>query len=154
MKALLITTIAATLLTCNGCRSHKESAVREDKRLDRYETKHLDDSLAIESQYSLTGAIEIDSPVMIIARWPDDKSEIKLITVSGRQMRATVSSGRTASVTEVIESRDSLATSAQAVMSSEVSRHDNTLPYLIIVAGATLLLAFTALSWRGKHLRL
>lgn len=145
MKALLITTIAATLLTCNGCRSHKESAVREDKRLDRYETKHLDDSLAIESQYSLTGAIEIDSPVMIIARWPDDKSEIKLITVS---------SGRTASVTEVIENRDSLATSAQTVMSSEVSRRDNTLPYLITVAGATLLLAFTALSWRGKHLRL
>lgn len=154
MKALLITTIAATLLTCNGCRSHKESAVREDKRLDRYETKHLDDSLAIESQYSLTGAIEIDSPVMIIARWPDDKSEIKLITVSGRQMRATVSSGRTASVTEVIENRDSLATSAQTVMSSEVSRRDNTLPYLITVAGATLLLAFTALSWRGKYLRL
>ena len=154
MKALLITTIAATLLTCNGCRSHKESAVREDKRLDRYETKHLDDSLAIESQYSLTGAIEIDSPVMIIARWPDDKSEIKLITVSGRQMRATVSSGRTASVTEVIENRDSLATSAQTVMSSEVSRRDNTLPYLITVAGATLLLAFTALSWRGQHLRL
>lgn len=154
MKALLITTIAATLLTCNGCRSHKESAVREDKRLDRYETKHLDDSLAIESQYSLTGAIEIDSPVMIIARRPDDKSEIKLITVSGRQMRATVSSGRTTSVTEVIENRDSLATSAQTVMSSEVSRRDNTLPYLITVAGATLLLAFTALSWRGKHLRL
>lgn len=154
MKALLITTIAATLLTCNGCRSHKESAVREDKRLDRYETKHLDDSLAIESQYSLTGAIEIDSPVMIIARWPDDKSEIKFITVSGRQMRATVSSGRTASVTEVIENRDSLATSAQTVMPSEVSRRDNTLTYLITVAGATLLLAFTALSWRGKHLRL
>lgn len=154
MKALLITTIAATLLTCNGCRSHKESAVREYKRLDRYETKHLDDSLAIESQYSLTGAIEIDSPVMIIARWPDDKSEIKLITVSGRQMRATVSSGRTVSVTEVIENRDSLATSAQTVMSSEVSRRDNTLTYLITVAGATLLLAFTALSWRGKHLRL
>lgn len=154
MKALLITTIAATLLTCNGCRSHKESAVREDKRLDRYETKHLDDSLAIESQYSLTGAIEIDSPVMIIARWPDDKSEIKLITVSGRQMRATVSSGRTASVTEVIENRDTLATSAQTVMSSEVSRRDNTLPYLIIAAGATLMLAFTALSWRGKRFRL
>lgn len=153
MKALLITTIAAVILTCQGCHSHKESAVREDKKLDRYETKHLGDSIAIESQCSLTGAIEIDSPVMIIARWPDD-SEIKFITVSGRQLRATVSSGRTASVTEVIENRDSLATSAQTVMSSEVSRRDNTLPYLIIAAGATLLLAFTALSWRGKHLRL
>lgn len=154
MKALLITTIAATLLTCNGCRSHKESAVKEDKRLDRYETKHLDDSLAIKSQYSLTGAIEIDSPVMVIARWPDDKSEIKLLTVSGRQMRAIVSSGRTASVTEVSESCDSLATSAQTVVSSEVSRRSRTLPYLIIAAGATLLLAFTALSWRGKRFRL
>lgn len=154
MKALLITTIAAVILTCQGCHSHKESAVKEDKRLDHYETKHLGDSIVIESQCSLTGAIEIDSPVMVIARWPDDKREIKLITVSGRQLRATVSSGRTASVTEVSESNDSLATSAQAVMSSEVSRHDNTLPYLIIAAGATLMLAFTALSCRGKRLRL
>lgn len=154
MKALLITTIAATLLTCNGCRSHKESINKDEKHLDSFEVKLLSDSLAIESQYTLTGAIEIDSPVMIIARWPDDKREIKLLTVSGRQLRATVSSGRTASVTEVSESLDSLATSAQTVMSSEVSRRDNTLPYLITVAGATLLLAFTALSWRGKHLRL
>lgn len=154
MKAFLITTIAAVILTCQGCHSHKESVLRENKRLDRYEIKHLGDSLSIESQYSLTGAIEIDSPVIVIARWPGNKREIKLITVSGRQMRATVSSGRTASVTEVSESRDSLATSAQTVVSSEVSRRDNTLPYLIIAAGATLLLAFTALSCRGKRLRL
>lgn len=154
MKAFLITTIAAVILTCQGCHSHKESVLRENKRLDRYEIKHLGDSLSIESQYSLTGAIEIDSPVIVIARWPGNKSEIKLITVSGRQMRAIVSSGRTASVTEVSESRDSLATSAQTVVSSEVSRRDNTLPYLIIAAGATLLLAFTALSCRGKRLRL
>ena len=153
MKALLITTVAATLLDCQGCRSHKESTVKEDKRLDRIELKRLNDSLAIESRLALTSAIEIDSPLIIVTRPPDGGGEISLIAIGGHRLRATVTGDGSTSVTVVGESRDSLMTSAHATSSSEVSSRDSRLPYLVTIVGASLLLTLTALSWRGKYPR-
>ena len=118
MKALLITTVAATLLACQGCRSHKESTVKEDKRLDRIELKRLNDSLAIESRLALTSAIEIDSPLIIVTRPPDGGGEISLIAIGGHRLRATVTGDGSTSVTVVGESRESLMTSAHATSSS------------------------------------
>lgn len=153
MKALLITTVAATLLACQGCRSHKESTVKEDKRLDRIELKRLNDSLAIESRLALTSAIEIDSPLIIVTRPPDGGGEISLIAIGGHRLRATVTGDGSTSVTVVGESRDSLMTSAHATSLSEVSSRDSRLPYLVAIVGASLLLTLTALSWRGKYPR-
>ncbi len=154
MKIFAFTIAAASLLICASCHCHKKSNITENNDFERFQVTRLHDSIAFESRHTLAGSIEIDSPIIIIARYPGDSNEIRFVTIKGRQLKAGLATSEATNAYEVVERRDSLSTSSKSAVSSSVKTGDIRLPYLITAAGAVIIVALTVLSLRGKRLRL
>lgn len=151
-----ICAIASTaMLATAACRSNKEISLSQSAARDSIAAVHLSDSIAFDSRHIFAGEIEIDSPLIIVTRSPEDKPGLTMVTIGGRRLRAVLNDNETTVLTVTGEYSDSAATKNVTSESAHTETRGNSrLPYILTAAGTALLLALTALSWRERRPRL